>query len=114
MVALLGLAAFVLLAAILVPAMKSSYERQLEHTDDEYITSARRLADYTDFGEEELLVFDGINKSFVKAAEFGALESYTSSRKHTKDFVVAIEDGSGNKTCQWMSVDEIRRRAGGK
>ena len=110
LVVVMAIVTLALFGAIVIPAVTNSYENRLEKRDGDYITAAQRMADYTDFGDKELMVYDGIEKVFVKPSEVSELEHYALSGQHEGDFVVALIDESGRKKCRWMSVQEIKKR----
>ena len=110
LVVMMAIVTVALFGVIMVPVVTSSYENRLEKRDEDYITAAQRLADYTDFGSKQLMVYDGIEKVFVKPSELSKLEPYALSRQHKGDYVVGLVKTDGRKTCRWMSATEIKKR----
>ena len=104
----------VLLGVVMVPLFSHMYETQMEHRDGDYVTSAQRLANYTDFGNQKVMVYDGTGKVFVPSQELGNVKPYALSKLHAQDYVVAIVGNHGKKTCKWMSVKKINSLAGAK
>ena len=111
LVVVMAIVTAALLAAILVPVVYRSYEHQMEQRDDDYIAAAERLADYSDFSDGELMVFDAIGKRFVKASELENIDPYAMSKKHAEEYVVVTEK-DGRKSCEWMSANQIRNVVG--
>lgn len=114
LVAAMAILTVVLLGVIVVPLFSHVYEKQLENRDGDYVTSAQRMADYTDFGSQKVMVYDGIGKVFVPTQELGNIKPYSLSKLHEQEYVVAVVGNNGKKVCKWMSASRINSLAGAK
>ncbi len=109
LVVIMGMITLALFAAIVIPTVFHSYEHRLEKKDEDYIVAAKRLAEYTDFGKEKVLIYDGVKKTFVKPKDMAKVKPYAMSKEHKGQFIGATINGSGKKTSRWMSTHEIEQ-----
>lgn len=110
---IIAIGLFVLAA---VPIVQDAYEARLEKDDENFKVSAERMAkhDYIELTDDEIKVYDGVNKTFVEPSEFKSIDPYASSRLHKDDYLVIFIGDDGEIESKWMSGDSIEELAEGR
>lgn len=111
LVVILAVIAVALALVAVVPIVHQISQARLRKVDEEYITTATRmarqeyLADYKGF----TMAFDSVNKKFVELSKADEVPDYANAEIHEGQILLVTVTNDGDISVDWKTRDYIEK-----